>query len=76
MKYAVLETNHWVSSEISSQVSETSPKMAGTNRDISGHVTLMARINVSDETREANVVEGQSYHTPSLLQLQVTGGPQ
>ena len=48
-----------VSSKIRSQVSsETSPKMACANRVISGRVTCVARINVSHETREANIVEG------------------
>jgi len=54
-----------VSSEIRSQVSsETSPKMACENLVISGHVTRVARVNVSHETREANVVEGQTCHAP------------
>jgi len=66
-----------VSSVISSQGPlETSPKIPCANRAISGHVTRMARINVSHETHEANIVEGQSCHTPYLSQLQVTGGPQ
>ena len=55
-----------VSSEIHSRVSlETSPNMACANRAISGRVARMARINVSHETREANVIEGQ-FATPLL----------
>ena len=66
-----------VSSEIRSQVSsETSPKMAYANKAISGCVTYVACVNVSHETREANVIEGQSCHALSLPQLQVTGGSQ
>ena len=63
---------------VSSQVSlETSQKMTCANRAISGHVTRVARINVSHETREANVIESQSRHTSPLQirQLQVTGVP-
>jgi len=65
-----------VSSEIRSQVSsKTSPKMARPNSAIYGRV---ARVNISHETREANVVEGQSCNVPPLNipQLQVTGGAQ
>ena len=64
-----------VSSEIRSQISsETSSNMICTNRAISGLVTCVAPVNVSHETREANVIEGQSCHVPPLNipQLQVT----
>jgi len=68
---------HKVSSEIHSQVpSETSPKMACANIVISARVARVVRINVSHETREANVIEGQSCHAPSLPQLQVIGTSQ
>ena len=66
-----------VSSEIRSQVSsETSPKMVCVNKAISGCVTRVASVNVSHETREANVVGGQYGHALPLPQLQVTGGSQ
>ena len=56
-----------VSSKIRSQVSsETSPKMVCANWAISGHVTCVARVNVSHETHEANDFESQSCHAPSL----------
>ena len=59
-----------VSLEIRSQVPlETSPKMAYANNAISGCIARVVRVNVSHETREANVVEGQSCHAPSLPQL-------
>ena len=65
------------SSEFRSQVSSgTSPKMACANSVIYGHIARVVRINVSHETGEANVIEGQSYHVPSLPQLQITGGSQ
>jgi len=48
-----------VSSEIRSQVSsETSPNMACVKSVIAGRITRKACVNVSHETREANVVEG------------------
>ena len=57
--------NRKVSSEIRSQApSKISPKMACAKSVISGHVTRVARVNVSHETREANVVEGQTCHAP------------
>ena len=57
-----------ISSEVRSQVpSETSPKMACTNSVISGRVARVARVNVSRETYEVNVIEGQSALTLSLL---------
>ena len=66
-----------VSSEIRSQVLlETSSKMVCANNVISGRVACAVRINVSHETREANVVEDKSFHAPSLPQLQITGGSQ
>ena len=53
-----------ISSEIRSQVAlETSSRMACPNSTISGCV---AHVNISQETREANDIEGQSYHAPSL----------
>ena len=56
-----------VSSDVRSQVpSETSPKMACANNAISGRIARLARVNVSHETCEANVIEGQSSHTLSL----------
>ena len=49
-----------VSSEVRSQVpSETSLKMAYAKTVIFGRITRKARVNVSHETREANVVVGQ-----------------
>ena len=66
-----------VSSEIRSQVPlKTSPKIACANNAISGRVARVIRVNVSHETREANVIEGQSCHTPPFPQLQVTRDPQ
>ena len=50
--------------------------MAYVNMAISGRVMRVDCVNVSLETREANVVEGHSCHVPPLPQLQVTGGPQ
>ena len=50
--------------------------MVCTKCTISGRVACVVPINISHGTGEANVVEGQSYHAPSLPQLQVTGGPQ
>ena len=70
---------HRVSSEIPSHVSsETSPKMAFTNRAIFGRVVCVARVNISHETRKANVVEGQSSHAPTvnIPQLLVIRGSQ
>ena len=51
--------------------------MACTNRAISGCVARVAGVNVSYETHEANIVEGQSCHAPALNipQLQVIGAP-
>jgi len=64
-----------VYSEIRSQVSsKTCPKMAYANRTISDCVTCMAHVNVSHETREANIIEGQSCHAPPLPQVQVNQG--
>ena len=54
-----------------SSPSETSPKMAYANSTISGRVAGVVHVNFSHETREANVVEGQSCHASSLPQLQV-----
>ena len=68
-----------VSSEIRSQVSsETSPKMACANSVIPGRVTSVVRINISNKTCEANFIEGQSCHAPTLNipQLQATKGSQ
>ena len=57
-----------VSSEIRFQVSsKTSPKMACVNMAIS--------INVSHETREANVVEGQSCYAILFLSSRLPGVP-
>ena len=49
-------------------------QQAYANKAISGCVTRVARVNVSYETREANIVEGQSCHAPFLPQFHVTGG--
>ena len=51
-----------VSLEIRSQVSsEASPKIARANNAIYGHITCLARVNVSYETSEVNDVEIQSH---------------
>jgi len=47
---------------------ETSPNMACVESIIAGH------INVSHETREANIVEGQPGYALPLPQLQVIRG--
>ena len=61
-----------VSSEIRSRVSsETSSKTVSSESIIAGCITLKARVNVSHETREINVVEGQPGHTLPLPQLHV-----
>jgi len=65
-----------VSVEIRSQVPlEASPKMACINSIISGSIARAVRVNISHETREANVIEGQSCYTSSLPQFQATGDP-
>ena len=50
--------------------------MACTESIIAGRITCKARVNVSYETREANVVEGQPGHALPLPQLQVIRGSQ
>jgi len=66
-----------VSFEICSQVpSETSPKMACVMNIIAGSITHKVCVNVSHETCEANIVEGQFSHALSLSQLQVIGASQ
>jgi len=48
--------------------------MACAESTMAGRITRKARINVSHEIREANVVDGQPGYVLSLSQLQVTGG--
>ena len=42
---------------------------------MSGRIARKVHVNVSYETREANVVEGQFSHTLPLPQLQITEVP-
>ena len=64
-----------VSSEICSRVSsEASPNVVGAESIMAGHTTRNAYVNVSHETREANVVDGQPGYVLPLSQLQVIGG--
>ena len=59
-----------VSSEIRSKVfSENSLEVATTKSVMAGHITCKVRVNVSNETREANIVKGQFGHTLPLPQL-------
>ena len=70
----VAQKYHRISLEIHSQVpSETSPKIACINSAISGCVACVGCVKVSHETREANVIGGQSGRTLPLSQLQITG---
>jgi len=39
---------------------------------MAGHISRKARVNISHETREVNIVDGQPGHTRPLSQLQVT----
>ena len=65
------------SSEIRSRISsEASPNMVCAESIMAGRTTHNARVNVSHETREASVVDGQTGHTRPLPQLLVTGGSQ
>jgi len=66
-----------VSSEIYSRVSsEASSNVVCAEIIMAGCTTRNARVNVFHETREANVVDGQTGHTCPLPQLQVTRGSQ
>ena len=49
--------------------------MASAKGVISGRIARKTHINVSYETHEANVVEGQFSHVLPFPQLQVTGVP-
>ena len=56
-----------VSSEIHSRVSsETSPNMACSESILAGCITRKGRVNISHETHEANVVDGQPGHAHPL----------
>ena len=66
-----------VSSEIRSQISlEASPNMVSAENIMAGRITHKARVNVSHETREVSVVDGQLAPAHPLPHLQVTGGSQ
>ena len=43
---------------------------------MANHMTRKAHINISHETRKANVVDGPTGHTRPFPLLQVTGGSQ
>ena len=65
-----------VSSEIRSQIpSEASPNAVCAENIVVGCITHKARVNVSHETREVSVMDGQLAPASPLPQLQVTGVP-
>ena len=62
-----------VSSGIRFQISsEASPNMVSADNIMAGHITRKARVNVSHETREVSVMDGQLAPASPLPQLQVT----
>ena len=61
-----------VSSEIRSRVPlEAFPNVVCAENNMAGCITCKARVNVSHETREVNVIDGQPAHARPLPQLQV-----
>ena len=65
-----------VSSEICSRVpSEASPNMVCAESIMAGCFIRKARINVSHETREVNIVDGQPGHARPLPQSRLPGFP-